>query len=220
VPVDFRFLLKAPRACLFPTLGPAGERSTLNPSFLDGELAVREFVDPTLQALGERTGPLVFQFPAMNLRSLGGPVAFADRLGGFLRKLPRGPLYAVEVRNRELLGAAYRDALSGARVVHCFNVHPTMPSLEAQATAVGHDPSGTLVVRWMLGHGLPYETARDRYRPFNRLVAEDEATRAAIVAACRRTVAEKGEAVVIVNNKAEGCSPLSVVQLARLLVEG
>jgi hypothetical protein len=72
-----------------------------------------------------------------------------------------------------------------------------------------------LVVRWMLGHGRGYEEARELYAPFDRLAAPDPESRESIAALLRRAVRAGKEGVVIVNNKAEGSSPLSIVELAR-----
>jgi uncharacterized protein YecE (DUF72 family) len=217
VPPLFRFLLKGPRDVLFPSLGSAAGSTSANPSFLDADLAARSFVEPVVESLGGLVGPLVFQFPPLELRRLGGARAFLERLAGFLSGLPPGPLYAVELRNRELLGPEYRGGLGAAGATHCFNVHPSMPSLAEQRAAVGPVGARPLVVRWMLGHGLRYEAARDRYRPFNALVDPDPASREAIAELCREVVTRGSEAYVIVNNKAEGSSPLSVIRLAEEL---
>ena len=77
--------------------------------------------------------------------------------------------------------------------------------------------TGPVVVRWMLQRGLDYETARQRFSPFNQLQAPDQTTRETI-ARLVRAMADAGRPVwVIVNNKAEGSSPLSIQALAELL---
>jgi hypothetical protein len=92
-----------------------------------------------------------------------------------------------------------------------------MPALDEQAAAVPLERQPSLVVRWMLGHGRGYEEARDLYAPFDALAAPDPASRGAVVGLCLRAVRLGREAVVVVNNKAEGSSPLSVLELAREL---
>ncbi|MGA8893391.1 MAG: DUF72 domain-containing protein, partial [Anaeromyxobacteraceae bacterium] len=124
---------------------------------------------------------------------------------------------AVEIRNAELLVPAYAAALSGAGASHGFTVHPSMPSLVAQAELLPPEAQPSLVVRWMLGHGRGYEEARELYAPFDRLAAPDPGARASIVELVRRAVRGGREGMVIVNNKAEGCSPLSVIELARAI---
>ena len=73
----------------------------------------------------------------------------------------------------------------------------------------------TILIRWMLGGGQKYAEAVERYHPFDRLVDEDPATRAQIVELIRRHPGH--QIYVIVNNKAEGCAPLSLVKLAEAL---
>jgi hypothetical protein len=90
-----------------------------------------------------------------------------------------------------------------------------MPSLEVQAATTPVEDQPQLVVRWMLGHGRGYEEARDLYAPFDRLAAPDPESRASITELIRRAVRAGKEGLVIVNNKAEGSSPLSIVELAR-----
>ena len=219
VPEGFRFLVKAPEACTlarFPErerYGPAAGGP--NPRFLDPEFAARFFVKPALMGLGGRAGPLVFQFPPQ----AGDASRFAGRLGEFLAALPRGPLYAVEIRNRAWLTPEYARALRAAGACHCLNVHPSMPSLDEQARVTGARDAPALAVRWMLGGRQRYERARARYAPFDRLVDPDPGARGRIAELCAEFAASGRPAFVSVNNKAEGSAPLSVFALARRIAE-
>ena len=220
VPPGFRFLMKAPRDSVMPTLGPPGGPAPKNPAFLDPDWVSHAFVEPVMEVLGAAAGPLVFQFPPLDAELTRDPGRFADRLHAFLGELPRGPLYAVELRNPELLTRAYARALRETSAVHCLNVHPSMPPLESQRSLLAPDLRSPLVVRWMLGHGQRYEAARDRYHPFDRLVDEDSVSRIAIGKACLEAAAAEAGVFVVVNNKAEGSSPLSVFKLAEWVAGG
>ena len=219
VPEGFRFLVKAAQDCTFPALPSGGARGTAgrNPRFLEPSFAREEVVGPALEGLGAKLGTLLFQFPPLGRSVTGEPSAFADRLGRFLSVLPRGPLYSVEIRNRELLGRAYAAALASTGAAHAFTIHPAMPSLAEQAALLGVESQPALVVRWMLGHGRGYEEARDLYAHFDHLVAPDPASRRSIASLARAALRGGKEVLVVVNNKAEGSSPLSVVELAREL---
>ncbi len=218
----FRFLVKAPnlytRASTPPERGSSTRRWTDNPLYLDAEHATRSFVEPFAEGLGDAAGPLVFQFSPIPRWKLGDPARFADRLGAFLRALPRGPLYAVEIRNPELLGPAYVEALDSGGAAHCFNVHPTMPSVAQQREALGSASQPATVVRWMLGHGQPYEDAKSRYAPFDRIRDPDPDSREEIAELCVGAARARRPAWVIVNNKAEGSAPESVFKLTELMV--
>lgn len=220
VPADFRFVVKAPEtltAALFPRHPRYGaDAGGRNAGFLDAAWARDAICGPVHDGLGEKAGALVFQFPPQALEPLGGAARFAERLHRFLSELPRTPLvYAVELRNRELLTPAYAAALAASGACHVVNVHPSMPPPAKQAALADRPDAPALIARWMLGHGQDYEAARERYRPFNRLVDPDPASRAAIADLCRVSAARRRPATVIINNKAEGSAPLSAIELAR-----
>ncbi len=249
VPEDFLFLVKAHDACTlarFPDHERYGaERGRPNPRFLDAAYAAAEVVAPYAEGLGARGGALLFQFAPQDL---GPAPRFAARLHGFLAALPRGPLYAVELRNRELLTADYAAALAAAGACHCLTVHPRMPSVRIQAevtgavaappasgadreaagalpAAAGDEPplsaAGQLpltVGRWLLGGGATYEEAGRRFAPFNRLAAPDPAARTALAELARAALAAGRRFLLTVNNNAEGSAPLSIAALVREMV--
>lgn len=221
VPGSFRFVVKAHEAislATYPTHARYGaQRGLPSPHFLDAAYATDVVVGPTIEGLGEKLGVIVFQLAAQKLDALGGPLGFATRLHAFLRALPRGPVYAVEVRNAPLQTPALLAALEDAGAVPCLAALDGMPSLPEQVAALGGAPRRALVVRWLLRRGLTYEAAYDRYAPFARLVDVDDATRDD-VADLIRSADEATPALVIVNNKAEGSAPATVARLARRLV--
>lgn len=219
-PPDFRFVVKA-HAPITTPVEQLARRSPIPPEvdrFLDPAYTIDRVIGPMLEGLGPRLGALLFQFPPLgyNTRELH---SFPQRLGRFLEQLPRGPQYAVEVRNREVLGDAYADALARNGVTHCFNVHPRMPGIAEQAQLVGESAwlSGGVVVRWMLHPSQEYEAARERYFPFDRLVDPDPKNRAAVADLLETILARGSEVFVIANNKSEGSAPLTLFTLAKEL---
>lgn len=217
VPADFRFLVKAPESLTtvrFPDHPRHGEqRGAASRAFLDAGYAADAICAPLAGGLGDKAGVLVFQFAPQPLALLGGPGRFAERLHAFLGRLPRGLVYAVELRAESLFTPAYRQALCDAGACHVVNVHPTMPPPAAQAAQLVAD-APAVVVRWMLGHGQRYEEARERYLPFDRLVDEDPAARGEIATLCRAAAARGRDVYVVINNKAEGSAPRSAARLA------
>lgn len=229
VPEDFRFLVKAHEACTlpaFPHLPRHGAAAgSENARCLEPRWAADAVVAPAAEGLGAKLGAVLFQFAPLGRAETADPARFAARLHAFLAALPRGPLYAVELRNASLLGRDYVQALAASGAVHCLNAHPTMPDPASQRAIVrehapaggGSPPGAPCIVRWMLPRGLRYEEARDRYRPFDRLVEEDPATRHAIASIVRDAAAEGRESLVVINNKAEGSAPLSAFRLAEAI---
>jgi len=203
VPDGFRFLVKMWRGVVerdqFATASSAS-------AFLDARVAEIECVRPAIEGLADKAGPLLFQFPPMRLATTRAQDEFLHKLAAFLRSLPKGPLYAVEVRNRALVGAELGEILATSGAVPCLTVHPTMPDV------------GPLVMRWMLRANHEYEEAKDLYAPFDRLVEPDDGSRDALARLAKAALGAGLGAWVIVNNKAEGSSPRSVERLAERIV--
>ena len=194
LPEDFRFLVKAHAECTTVKFGErswyrsrAGQRNEL---FLEPQYASETVVRPYMEGLGSRGGVLLFQFPAQHVP--GGPRAFAHRLGDFLAALPTGPQYAVEIRNPDLLTPRYARTLERLGAAHCIVELPGVPAVDKQ---------------WEVTGGAD--------RPaFDRLVDEAPGVRRAYA---KMISATTQPAFLIVNNKAEGSSPLSIQRMAEQL---
>jgi uncharacterized protein YecE (DUF72 family) len=84
------------------------------------------------QVLGEKLGPMVFQFPNFNKDSFSNPIQFFSRLKAFMKKLPRISPYkfAVEIRNKWWLTPRFADLLRENNVALVLQDHSFMPSAE------------------------------------------------------------------------------------------
>lgn len=219
VPSDFRFLVKAHEDCSllrFPRHARYGKKQgASNARFLDPDYATDAVIGPSVEGLGAKLGAILFQFPPQDA---GSPAAFTEQLAGFLQRLPRGVTYAVELRNAELLTPAYARALEDAGAVHAHNVWGNMPSVLQQARLIPPAARRPLIVRWLMRRGDDYEGARSRFLPFTRLVEPDLPNRRDIATLIAKALAHDVPAFVVVNNKAEGSAPASVVELAREIV--
>ena len=182
VPDAFSFVVKAPAlVCDAVMRDEEGRGKVPNPHFLDAAIAAREFVVPCLEGLGAKAGPLVFQVSPLPRGLVEEAATLIERLAAFFAALPRElgkhrPLYALELRNSELLTPRLMKMLAGAGVRYCIGLHDRMPEVERQAVALGAldaDRPGPLVVRWNLHRGFLYQAAKQRYEPFDRLVDED-----------------------------------------------
>jgi uncharacterized protein YecE (DUF72 family) len=219
VPEEFRFLVRAPGTVTGPWQnGEDGGRGGPNRHFLDAAYAAEQFVGPACEGLGVKTGPLLFQFPPLGRTMTRSPERFIARLHNFLEGLPKGPLYAVEMRDERLITRRFFASLKDAGARYCVGVHPRMPPVAAQAAAMSGFGAGPLVLRWNLRAGYSDEEAAARFFPFDRLVDEDPATRESIARLCAAALAAGQECTVVVNNKAEGSAPLSLLRLARAIV--
>jgi uncharacterized protein YecE (DUF72 family) len=227
VPDGFRFVVKAPNLITDAVLrDDRGAPSTDNPSFLDPVLANDHFVAPCLAGLGNRAGPLVFQFSPLPPTILADPAAWVERLAAFLAALPplpaslghSQPFYAVEFRDRQVVTPRMMKMLAEHGVRYCVAIHARMPSAERQLQAVAATGPGPLVVRWSLLAGQRYEAAKARFSPFDKLVVHDPATRAALAGAAAASRRAGHPVWIIANNKAEGSAPLTLELLADAIV--
>jgi uncharacterized protein YecE (DUF72 family) len=238
VPDDFRFLVKAPALLTSATTRAApGGPVASNGQFLDPAVALESFIGPALEGLRARCGPLVFQFsplPRELFRTAEAAHALIERIGRFLAALPRTlagaqPVYAIELRDPELLTPRLVRMLRSTGTRLCLGVHARMPEVARQAAALrkldAPDTEGTdwqlagpLVVRWNLQAGFRYEEAKSRFAPFDRIVDPDIVTRGTLAHLVHVALRSAQPAFVIVNNKAEGSAPLSCIELARAVV--
>ena len=223
VPDPFSFVVKAPAlVCDAVTRDEQGRGRVANPHFLDPAIAAREFVVPCLEGLGTKAGPLVFQISPLPRGLVEEAAVLIEQLAVFFAALPTElgrlrPLYALELRNAELLTPRLMRMLREVGVRYCVGLHDRMPEVERQEAALralDGDVPGDLVVRWNLHRGFLYQAAKQRYDPFDRLVDEDPETRR-ILARMAQAAFRAGRKVwITANNKAEGSAPLSLLKLA------
>ena len=215
LPAGFRCCTKAPASVTGLTIGPAGAGSAINPDFLSTERFIKELLLPFALVFQEHTGPFILEFPPFPRQARLEPADFIQRLDRFLGRLPREFEYAVELRDARLLTPAYRDVLANHKVAHVFNYWSAMPMPAAQAERVRPEDLPFTVVRLLLRPGTWYEDQRERFRPFNAIVQPDEVMREEVTALSDRALVAGRKVWVLVNNKAEGSSPLTIMELAK-----
>ncbi len=191
-----------------------------NRDFLNVELLEQEVLGPLERHFYDHLGPLVFELMPLHQPELPSDERFIQRLGEFLRRLPRGFEYAIELRNREFLLPEYIELLQRHGVSHVFNFWERMPRVGEQLALPGLlEAGGAAVSRLMIPPGKRYMKRKETLAPFDALRDPQPGMRRdvmALVLAARKL----GKVVyVIANNKAEGCSPLTVRALAEELVK-
>ena len=218
LPPGFRGCAKAPSSVTATTIGPPGS-DTPNPDFMSVDRLIEEQLEPFSTAFRDHTGPFVIEFPPFPRHSRIEPEDFLARLDRFLEKLPKEFQYAVELRDQRLLTPVYRAILARHGIGHTYNYWSAMPGLMAQARIVPPDDLPFAVIRLLLKPGTWYEDQRERFQPFNAIVAPDAWMRQDVVELSDRVLTTGRKLWVLVNNKAEGSSPLSIMELARRVAE-
>ena len=195
-----------------------GSRSEPNPDYLNARLFEDEVLRPFREVFADHAGPFVLQFPPAAASVRPRPEEFAEGLERFLGGLPRDFQYAVELRDPKLLTAQYRDALAAHGAAHVYNYVTAMPMPGEQASVVPVDSASFAVIRLLLPPGTNYHERRT-LAPFNRLGDPDAEMRREVIALARLAIEAAIPVSVLVNNKAEGCAPLTIRALAELLAE-
>jgi uncharacterized protein YecE (DUF72 family) len=228
VPELFRFVVKAPSLVTDSVLrGPDGQSLQANPAFLNADLAINEFVRPALEGLGTRIGALVFQLGPLPARWLASTPELLSRIATLLTALPRiqdvapHAVVAIEVRNPQLLTPEFVSVLRAAGATYCLGLHAKMPPIEAQLPVLRALWPAALVCRWNLHRkhgGYGYQQAKNLYEPFDRLQDPDPETRDVLARVIAATASAGFHSFVTINNKAEGCAPLSVLELTKAVL--
>lgn len=218
LPAGFQGCAKAPAAVTSTVIGPPGS-DTPNPDFLSVDRLIEEQLIPFSAAFRDHTGPFVIEFPPFPRQSRMAPADFLARLDRFLERLPKDFQYAVELRDQRLLTPEYYAVLSTHGIGHTYNYWSAMPGLPAQARIVPPEGLPFAIVRLLLRPGTWYEDQRERFQPFDKLVAPDALMRQDVVDLSDRVLTSGRKLWVLVNNKAEGSSPLSIMELARRVAE-
>jgi uncharacterized protein YecE (DUF72 family) len=236
---DFRFVVKVPSmisdALIRITEGEnAGRGLQANPHFLDSALFQQACLQPLLEGLGSKLGALVLQMSPMpsNMLSRSEISKLFSQLAGVLsaqsamQSIAPDANVAIELRNPEFISTPLRDELiallKDTGATYCLGLHAKLPPIEDQLPILRKLWPGPLVCRWNLHskHGrYGYEAAKASYEPFNKLVDEDPATREQLARVIAGTVKGGQQALVTINNKAEGSAPMSVTKLAQAVLE-
>ena len=221
LPTGFLACFKAPSSVTSSvTFDPgARTRSIPNPTFMSAERLVEELIEPCARSFAAHTGPFILEFPPSPRSAPIAVSAFTGQLDALLALLPRRFEYAVEIRDRALLTPLYAKVLARHGVAHVYNYWSFMPMPLEQARVVPPGQAPFTVVRLLLKPGTTYEAQREVFRPFNRIVERDDEMRRQVARFVRHAAANRRRAYVLVNNKAEGSSPLTVMALARRLAD-
>jgi uncharacterized protein YecE (DUF72 family) len=116
-PTGFRFAAKIPQVI------------THEKVLRDCQDELQQFTE-VMSLLGDKLGPLLFQFPYFSKRHFSDAQAFLDRLEPMLDQLPEGYQFAVEVRNRRWITRRLLDLLRAYRVALALTDHAWMPPIQ------------------------------------------------------------------------------------------
>ena len=135
-PDDFIFSLKVPQVITHEKI------------LVDAEKDFENFVE-VASLLGKKLGPMLLQFPYFNRAKFKAGSEFTARLQPFLKKLPKGYKFALEIRNKNWLDAKFTDLLRQHNVALAVIDQAWMPSVEELTAKLDPITADFCYVRWL-----------------------------------------------------------------------
>jgi uncharacterized protein YecE (DUF72 family) len=135
-PDDFIFSLKVP------------QQITHEKVLVDCEKDFENFVE-VASSLGKKLGPMLLQFPYFNRAKFKTASEFTARLQPFLKRLPKGYKFALEIRNKNWLDAKFADLLREYGVALACIDQAWMPSIEELTAKIDPITADFCYVRWI-----------------------------------------------------------------------
>lgn len=159
-----------------------------------------------MDVLGEKLGPLLFQFGYFNKNAFKGVGEFLSRLQPFLRKLPKGYRFAVEIRNKSWLDARFVESLRERNVALALIDQAWMPRIGEVLEKIDPITADFTYVRW-LGDRKGIE---ELTKSWDKTIVDRRAELGAWVAAFQKFVARNIKIFAYANNHYAGHAPATV----------
>lgn len=200
----------------FPNQARYGQmKGQINPNFLNPKIFLTTVLPPYQRVFQDHTGPFIFEFQYIKAsdQSLD---QFCQNLDRFFSQLPSDFQYSVEIRNKNFLQADYFNTLKKHHVAHVFNQWSYMPPIGEQ---LKHDSltANFIVARVLTPLGMSYEASVDKFAPFDKIVAPLPEMRQDVLKLAELAVKSKKIAYLLINNRAEGSAPLTIMELQKSL---
>lgn len=216
VPDDFVFSLKVPR-------------TITHELYLENCQTEWQRFLTLLEPLGEKRGPLLFQFPYVakgkDAEEYATGADFLRRLQAFLPLLPADGQYVVEVRNEKWLDAPLLDLLRQHRIALALTAYFTMPAPRKLLQRIDPLTAPFCFVRF-LGHHKRMDALarkarieRGKQGQWNELLVDRSEETRAWIALIRELLARDIDVFAYFNNHFAGFAPGSIELFLRIWAE-
>ena len=175
------------------------------------EAELDEFLG-VLSLLGEKLGPIVFQFPYFNQSAPVTPAQFVERLRAVLKRLPRDRKFAVELRNKHWLTPQFAELLREHNVALVLQDQSWMPGYAELERKFDPITADWTYVRW-LGDRKGIEALTQTWE---REVIDRRAEMQAWVDVCYRVQKRGATIFAYANNHYSGFAPSTLAQFLGL----
>jgi uncharacterized protein YecE (DUF72 family) len=194
---------KTPKGFIFAAKVP--QRITHEKVLAGSEEDLSQFLK-VMDALGEKRGPLLLQFPYFNKKAFLGINDFLARLVPFLKKLPKGYRFAVEIRNKNWLVPQFFEALRSRSVALTLIDQAWMPRPAQWFEKFDPITADFTYVRWLGDRkGIEQET-----KTWDRVIVNRSADLAEWVEVLKTVHKRKIQILAFANNHYAGYGPGTV----------
>jgi uncharacterized protein YecE (DUF72 family) len=165
-----------------------------------------------MDCLGEKLGPLLFQFGYFNKKAFPGVREFLARLEPFLKKLPGGYRFAVEIRNKNWMVPEFVEVLRERRVALALVDHVWMPRPRQLFEKFDPITADFAYVRW-IGDRKGIE---EKTKTWNIIILDRGADLAEWVEVLKPVHKRKIQILAFANNHYAGYGPGTIEQFREL----
>ena len=194
---------KTPEKFLFAAKIP--QSITHEKALVDCESELTSFLK-TMDALGEKLGPLLFQFPYFNKQAFKSAGEFLARLRPFLKGLPAGYRFAVEIRNKNWLDARFAETLRERGVALALIDQAWMPHIGEVLEKIDPITADFTYIRWLGDRKAIEETTKS----WDKTIIDRRRELEEWVEACRKFDQRNISIFAFANNHYAGHAPATV----------
>jgi len=166
----------------------------------------------TMDLMGDKLGPLLFQFGYFNKKAFKSRKEFLARLEPFLKKLPKGYRFALEIRNKQWLTAEFFDLLREHKVAYALIDQAWTPRVSDVFEKFDPITADFTYIR-LLGDRKGIEQTT---KIWDKVIVDRSKELMSWVNVCQRTVRRGVSTYVYVNNHYAGFAPATVEQFQKL----
>lgn len=176
---------------------------------------LKQFID-TMDLMGGKLGPLLFQFGYFNNAAFKSGKEFLTRLAPFLARLPKDHRFALEIRNKHWLTAGFFKLLRDHNVAYALTDQSWMPTPNEIFAKVDPITADFTYIRW-LGDRTGIEQVT---KVWNQIVVDRTAEMTSWVDVCKK-IQRRGVTIYgYFNNHYAGFGPTSVQLFRDMCIKG
>jgi uncharacterized protein YecE (DUF72 family) len=178
---------------------------------VDCDAEFKQFIE-VMDNLGEKLGPLLLQFGYFNKKAFVGVNDFLARLRPFLKKLPKGHRFAVEIRNKNWLVPQFIEALRERGVALALIDQAWMPRPAKWFEKFDPITADFTYVRW-LGDRKEIE---EQTKVWDKIIVDRKPDLAEWVEVLKTVYKRKIQILAFANNHYAGYGPGTIEQFRQL----